>query len=513
MNGHEQGRTRLGEMLAKQGNALPEPPAVVPVEAGGAAAPGPVGELLGLLPVAWETVQRLREEVSSDLEGIKKRRRSEGGGELGAEDEREAAQAAVHQRVAQAAAEHVARPGAEPWSREQLAAVRKAVLDALFLAGPIQQVLEWPGVEDVIIDRRMVVDFTDRPRQEHPTPFADEEAKVDWVNQMCARSGHRAGQLSPSRPMVDFDLPDGSRGSATLLSPSVATVALRRHQVGRASLRDLMGWGTLDGVLANFLAAAVKARFNILVAGDMGRGKTTLMRALSRFIPARERVATLEDVLELRLDQFSDGPHVVSFQSRQSNGERDARGNLIGEVSIADMVPMALRYRADRLMVGEVRSVEAVPMLEAMVSGGAGSMCTIHAVSPDEVVERLMVPVTRTGLTDTAAYRLIASAIDLVVYVDGIDERDVTDAAGRPGRMHRFISHVTEVTGRGEGSGVATGTVFAPRGDGTDPRAVWANGLTERRRKRLLREGRFDPLWVDRYPEGAWPEMTLVVPR
>ncbi|MGI5346602.1 hypothetical protein ACQEU8_00035 [Streptomyces sp. CA-250714] len=232
-------------------------------------------------PVAWEVVQRLREQVSDDLEDIKKKHQAAKSSALSAADERQAAQAAVHERVAAAAAEHVAQPGREPWTPEQVKALRKAVLDALFLAGPIQQVLEWPGVEDVVIDRRMVVDFTDRPRQEFTSPFTDEEAKIDWVNQMCARSGHRAGQLSPSRPMVDFDLPDGSRGSATLLSPNAATVALRRHRVEKASLRELVDWGTLDGVLANFLAAAVKARFNILVAGDMGRGKTTLMRALS----------------------------------------------------------------------------------------------------------------------------------------------------------------------------------------------------------------------------------------
>ncbi|MGI5350225.1 hypothetical protein ACQEU8_18875 [Streptomyces sp. CA-250714] len=161
----------------------------------------PLGEMPGALPVAWEVVQRLREQVSDDLEDIKKKHQAAKSSALSAADERQAAQAAVHERVAAAAAEHVAQPGREPWTPEQVKALRKAVLDALFLAGPIQQVLEWPGVEDVVIDRRMVVDFTDRPRQEFTSPFTDEEAKIDWVNQMCARSGHRAGQLSPSRPM------------------------------------------------------------------------------------------------------------------------------------------------------------------------------------------------------------------------------------------------------------------------------------------------------------------------
>lgn len=519
-------RTRLGQMLAQQtaespADATPSALSAAPTAAGDASSPAgtsAVESLPGRLPVEWSVVQELREQVSADLEEIKRRHRNEAGQELGAEDERQAARAAVQQRVAAAAEGHARQ--AEPWSRDELLAVRTAVMDALFLAGPIQQVLQWDGVEDVVIDQQMVVDFTNRQRQVLPSPFPTEQAKVDWVKQMCAQSGAR--ELSSAQPVVHFDLPDGSRGSATQLSPKAATVAIRTHQAQRTGIGELLRWGTLDSVLANFLVSAVKARLNILVAGGMGVGKTTLMRALGRFIPARERVATLEDALELQLDQFDDGPHVLSFQSRDSNGERDGQGNLIGEVTIADMVPMALRYRASRVMVGEVRSVEAVPMLEAMITGGSGSMCTIHCIHPDDVVERLMVPLTQAGMTDSAAYRLIASAIDLIVYIDDIDERDQTDAQGNPGQLHRYISHIQEVTGLSDGGGVATGSVFAPAAEVSsrrhgqppqqwDPRAVLDNGLSERRMNRLVREGEFDRRWLQ-YRSGQWPQLQVVNP-
>lgn len=496
--------THIGQLLAQRTAEAhpaafsgPGGPPVRPAEGSAPQHTDGVAGLPGGLPVEWDVVQALRVKVSDDLQEEAARQ----GRALTQSDREAAGRSFVQRRVAEWATAH-ARTNT-PLTREEQDVLRSAVFDALFLAGPLQRVIDQPSVENVLVDGAwMHIDYYDRPREKRPTPFADQKAAEDWVNQMAAKSGHGERQLSNATPHVNFRLPGGQRVAATLLTTHLA-VAIRTHRIQKAGLPELKAWGTIDEVLAQFLAAAVRARFNVLIAGDMGTGKTTLLRALGREIPPRERLATIESDRELYLDADSTGAHVLAFEARESNGERDSDGRLTGEVSIEDIVPMTLRYSANRVIVGEVRSVEAVPMLEVMSAGGSGSMCTIHARSPHDVIDRLMVPLARAGLTDNAAYRLIASAIDMIVYIDSIDETDVG------GRMHRFVSHVWEVTGRGEGGGVATGEIFAPRG--ADPRAVFKNPPTQRRLHALQRKGRFDPGWLQ-LPGGQWPAMQLVMP-
>ncbi|MCX4673647.1 CpaF/VirB11 family protein [Streptomyces sp. NBC_01381] len=505
-NGHGAG-TRLGALLTETQAARPaveaarqrpEPVAPAAPSAGPADVAG-AASLPGVLPVSPQDVQELRLRVADDIKEERQRR----GHPLERQDVEEVAEAFTHRRVAEWAAEHaLTHP---PLTREQQEQLRTEVFNLFFLAGSLQQVLNRPGVENIVLDGSwMYIDYIDQPRQKVPSPFGSDKRALDWVNQMASQSGHGERQLTYANGWVDFRLPDDSRVAATVLTSRQA-IAIRRHRMEKAGLSDLVGWGTLDPLLATFLSACVKAGLNVVLAGDMNSGKTTMLRALGREIPARERVVTLETDRELLLDNDDTPAHVLAFESRASNGERDDSGRLIGEITIADLVPVSLRYNATRVMVGEVRSDEAVPMLEAMSAGGSGSMCTLHARDPEGVIERLMLRLSMAGLTDNAASRLIATAVDLIVYIDMIDELEIG------GRLHRFVSHVWEVDGRSESGGVALTRLFAPQGE--DPRAMPTKApMTARRIAKLERKADFDRRWLAAYPQGQWPPMELVRP-
>lgn len=470
----------------------PGPPAPVPQGAGPADI-GAATSLPGALPVPWGEITKLRQQVANDVDHLKKDRR-QAGSPLGEKDLEEVVRARVRSRVAEwAQTWSLTNP---PLSGEELERVRTEVFNLIFLAGALQRVLDRPGVEDVLVDgERMYIDSHGKPRERVHSPFSSRSQAVEWVNQMAAASGHGERLLSYATGKVEFDLPDGSRVAATLLTDDV-TIAIRRHVAEAATLADLEKWGTVDTIVASFLSAAVKAGLSIIIAGDMATGKTTLMRALGREVPAHERLATLESEPELRLNH--DDPdrhaHVLAFRTREGNGERDATGR----VTLADLVPVSLRYKATRVMVGEVRGDEAIAMLEAMIAGGAGSMCTLHAKDPEAVIDRLMVPLARAGLSDQASYRLIAAAVDLIVYVDAIDETD------QGGQVHRFVSHVWETAGRSEGGGVALSQLFAPREDAVEPQAMpTRTPMNERRLRKLERKG-FHRRWLIDYPNGQW---------
>ncbi|MFF4035998.1 CpaF family protein [Streptomyces sviceus] len=504
--------TRLGGLLSEHAaprpSPHPAPPATGPGPVPGAPAvthpaPVPAGfgpadlaaatALPGALAVPWAEITTLRQQVADDVDQVKKERR-QAGAPLGEKDLEEVVRARVRSRVAQwAQAWSLTNT---PLSGEELERVRTEVFNLIFLAGALQRVLDRPGVEDVLVDGDwMYIDSHGRPRERVRSPFSSRSQAVEWVNQMAATSGHGERLLSYATGKVEFDLPDGSRVAATLLTDDV-TIAIRRHVAEAATLADLETWGTVDPILASFLSTAVKAGLSLIIAGDMATGKTTLMRALGREVPAHERLATLEGEPELRLNHDEPGrhAHVLAFRTREGNGERDATGR----VTLADLVPVSLRYKATRVMVGEVRGDEAVAMLEAMIAGGAGSMCTLHAKDPEAVIDRLMVPLARAGLSDQASYRLIAAAVDLIVYVDAIDETD------RGGQVHRFVSHVWETAGRGEGGGVALSQLFAPREDQGEVRAMpTRTPMNERRMRKLERKG-FHRRWLVDYPNGQW---------
>jgi Flp pilus assembly CpaF family ATPase len=287
------------------------------------------------------------------------------------------------------------------------------------------------------------------------------------------------------------------------------SVVIRKHRLRDTGLDELRQWGTLNPILTYFLRACVQARMNLLVVGDMGAGKTSLLRALGREIPADERLVTLESDRELYLDEPAasgrPGPVTYAFEARQSNGEilGDKRA---GEITISDMFATALRYNATRVVVGEVRSTEIVPMLQAMSAGGSGSMCTMHVRRPHAIISRLVQLCTEAGMATEAAHHLIAASIDVVVYI-AYDFDDVKYG----GRKHRYISHVYEVHDVvGEGGRPTTTEVFGPAGP-HEPRAVFKNmpsfisELENRSRFPDLKGSPcFHRAWLTDNPLGAW---------
>ncbi|WP_275819565.1 CpaF family protein [Streptantibioticus ferralitis] len=456
-----------------------------------------VSGLPGALPVPWAVIQDLRRQVSDDVTE-EQERRAQLGQRLVGQAEEAFSRSAIARRVAAWAAQYA--QAHEPLTRGQETTVQTAVFDAMHRAGPVQRYLDDPSVENIAIDGwdLVFVQYNNKSRQRVPGFFSTDQELIDWVNLMAAQSGYGERALSPATPEVEFRLPDGSRATATLLTTR-PTVAIRRHGLMRHGLEQLVKWGTIDSVLSTFLQCCVLAQKNILIAGPMDAGKTTLLRALARCVPAEERIATLESDRELFLDDrqaFGIEPHVLAFEARKSNGERDRSGNLIGEVSVGDMVPMTLRFNATRVIVGEVRSIEAFAMLDAMASGGLGGMCTIHARQPSVVLPRLVQLCTRTGMTVESAHMLVSQTIDLVVYIKRVDRTRLG------GRVQRFVTEVNQVDGLTENGRPALVPLFGPRAD--DPRAYPQHSPSPEFIEDLSNVG-FDPRWLQ--IGGQWGEL------
>ncbi|MFB9234875.1 CpaF family protein [Plantactinospora siamensis] len=335
-------------------------------------------------------------------------------------------------------------------------------------------------------------------------PIADSDEELVEILQAAARrAGATERSLSTSKPTLDLQLPDGSRLAAVYQVSQRPYAVLRKHNTLEVSLEDVAGGRgdldeMIDPLIRDFLRAAMRAGLNIMVAGLAGAGKTTIIRALMDEIPADEPYVLLEESREL-LPARRQRKHraVLSFEAREGHGERGLDGRPAGEVSIADLIPLSLRMGVLRIIVGEVRSREIVPMLQAMTTS-RGSMCTIHARTPTGVSDRIIELALSHGkeMTVEQARRMAGNALDLIVYVT------VEDESAIGGRKHRFVSHVEEVIGVGEGTRITTTSVFGP---GPDGRAV-PRHLPERVRDELLRVG-YDARLLARYIEagvGAW---------
>jgi pilus assembly protein CpaF len=354
-----------------------------------------------------------------------------------------------------------------PPTREQDRALAEAVYDLLFRAGRLQPYLDDPDIENILINGcdDVWVSRVHQPLRQVP-PVADSDTELIELLQDLARQ-HGGGErsLSTSSPTLALRLEGGMRLQALTEVTPRPYVAIRRHRVASATLHDLVGLGTLDPTLAAFLSAAIRARKNVMITGTQGVGKTSLLRAMAGEIPPDERVGTLESEYELWLHTLGHLRQVVPMEAREGNGER-VDGRMAGELTIGELIPAALRMTLSRIIVGEVRSSEVVPMLRVMTNGEGGSMCTLHARGPHMVVDRIAELCLEYGahMTDTLAYRLTANAVDFVVHVAMVDETAVG------GRRHRFVSHVLEVVGLGESGRPAMNTVFGPRD--AEPRAV-----------------------------------------
>lgn len=348
-------------------------------------------------------------------------------------------------------AEALCRRRAELLTQAERERLINEVMDETFGLGPLETLMRDPEISDILINGPKTV-YIDRRGRLYRTNvvFHNAEHVLQIVQRIVAKVGRR---LDETCPMVDARLPDGSRLNAIIhpLAVEGPLVSIRRFGARPLQIEDLLANHSLTPEICQFLKACIEARINILISGGTGSGKTTLMNALSRFIPAEERVVTIEDAAELQLQQ----PHVVRLETRPPNVEGE------GEVTTRDLVRNALRMRPDRIIVGECRGAEALDMLQAMNTGHEGSLTTIHANSPRDALSRLEVMVGMAGL-DLPVWvirRQVASAINIVVQMARL--------MGGP----RKVVKVSEITGM-EGDVISMHDIFEFRQTGLDENRV-----------------------------------------
>jgi pilus assembly protein CpaF len=391
-------------------------------------------------------------------------------------------------------ADNLLAEGGSPPSPAQEHALAGAIFDALFGLGRLQPLVDDPAVENVEItgcDQVHLVYGDGRVRPGPPVADSDEEL-IETLAFLAARSGGSERAFSPANPILDLTLHGGARLAARAWITPRPTVVIRRHRLTDVDLDDLRALGMLDDALVAFLSAAVRTGKTIVVSGAQGAGKTTLVRALCNEMDPWERIGTIETEYELHLHELPDRHRrVVAHEARPGTGERTPDGRAAGEITLDDLLYSSLRLNLSRVIVGEVRGREVIPMFKAM-QAGAGSLSTTHAHDARAAIERLVTCALEAGphVTQEYAYLQVASHIDLIVQV-GVD--DQTSAGGR---KHRYVREVIEVA-RGEGGRPAITDVFGPAPDGRAVPRTRPSFLSD-----LERAG-FDPAWLDS-PTGTW---------
>lgn len=321
------------------------------------------------------------------------------------------------------------------------------ILNEVLGFGPISPLIDDPTVSEIMVNGpdRVYVERSGRIELSNTT-FRDNDHVMHIIEKIVTPLGRR---IDESSPMVDARLPDGSRVNAIIppLALNGPTITIRKFSKTPLRVDDLIRLGTLTPEIARFLDACIKARLNVIVSGGTGSGKTTTLNVLSSFIPESDRIVTIEDAAELQLNQ----DHLVRLETRPPNVEGR------GTITIRDLVRNSLRMRPDRIIVGEVRSGEALDMLQAMNTGHDGSLTTGHANSPRDMLARLETMVLMAGmdLPVRAIREQISSAIDLIVQQERI--RDGS----------RRVTHVTEVQGM-EGDVIVLQDIFVFELQGVD---------------------------------------------
>ncbi|WP_243544171.1 CpaF family protein [Pseudodesulfovibrio tunisiensis] len=363
------------------------------------------------------------------------------------------------------------------------------IQDEVIGLGPIEPYIKDPTVNDILVNGYSRI-YVERSGKLVLTPsrFKDDDHLRKIIDRIVSRVGRR---IDESQPLVDARLLDGSRVNAVIppLAIDGPSLSIRKFSKDPLEVADLIGFNSLTEDMALVLDGIVKARLNVLISGGTGSGKTTLLNCLSRFIPEDERIVTIEDAAELQLKQ----DHVVRLETRPANIEGE------GEITQRELVKNCLRMRPDRIIVGEVRSSEALDMLQAMNTGHDGSLTTVHANTPRDALMRLETMVSMAGLNlgNQSMKRYIASAVDVIIQatrlVDGT----------------RKVISIQEVAGM-EGDVITMQEIFAYEQTGVTPDGkvqgfFTARGVRPRFAQKLERMGRSLPadMFHTQPPAGA----------
>jgi pilus assembly protein CpaF len=363
---------------------------------------------------------------------------------------------------------------------EQLEQLLVAIQNEVRGLGPIQPLMEDPDISDILVNGPYSV-YVETLGQLKKTDarFEDASHLINVIERIVSKVGRR---IDESSPMVDARLSDGSRVNAVIppLALDGPVLSIRRFSAVPMKAAELIARGSLSPQMLTFIELAVRARINFLVSGGTGSGKTTLLNTMSGYVPDTERIITIEDAAELRLQQ----PHVIRLETRPPNVE----GN--GEISQRALVRNSLRMRPDRIIIGEVRGHEVVDMLQAMNTGHEGSMTTVHANTPRDAVSRLenMVEFSGMGLGLRPVRQQIASAISIVIQIARMSD-------GR-----RRVLSVQEITGM-DGDLITMQEIFGYRQDGVKPNgevegAFYATGIFPRMADRFTSRGLSVPLEI-----------------
>jgi pilus assembly protein CpaF len=326
-----------------------------------------------------------------------------------------------------------------PSERERL---ERQIADDILGYGPLEPFLHDPAVTEIMVNGYDQL-FVERAGiiEETEAAFLDDAHLLRIIDRIVSQVGRR---IDESSPMVDARLPDGSRVNAIIppLSLRGPSLTIRKFARDALALSDLIGLESLTEQAAEFIGQCVRGKLNILISGGTGTGKTTLLNAVSAHIPGGERIVTIEDAAELRLQQR----HVVSLEARPANVEGE------GEVRIRDLVRNALRMRPDRIIVGEVRGAETLDMLQAMNTGHDGSLTTVHANSARDALHRLEMLVLMAGveLPVKAVREQIAGGFDLLVHISRLVDGS------------RKVVQITEIAGM-EGDVITLQDIFQAR--------------------------------------------------
>lgn len=389
-----------------------------------------------------------------------------GGGRLATADERALARKLVGDELRRLAARAFTdgRPALDE-TAENL--ITTAVLDRLHGMARLQPLLDDPQVRDIHISGadRVWLNLRNGDKVRGPAVADSDADLIELIATAARRIGRSERRWDHAHPELNLQLPNGDRLHALMAVSGRPTVSIRRHDFDICRVDELVARGVCDDMLAGFLSAAVRARANIIVAGGTGTGKTTMLRCLINEIPTVERLITVEDSLEIGLERFEDlHPDYEALEAREANTEG------VGAFTLADLVRSALRMDPQRVIVGEVRGAEVLPMLLAMSQGNDGSMCSIHADSSKGVFGRLAMyaAMTPERLVPDVTNLLVANAVDLVVHLGWV--------AGE-----RRITSVRQVTGVVEGGQIVSNELWRPDDSGVGvPAAPPSHALADK---------------------------------